>query len=207
MQGFCFKLSTTNYIIPCKGWCYHPKHLTNLEGMGKNYINAVTKFANEKLKDISNINEKIILMKLLSFAIQKGEIKQYITCTKIYLANLIGKKEVANQVKNKKVSRIAQKLIDKGYLESVKLTHIKIDGKTLTTSKWIFGAKSMEILEKMVAEKAPPKKIIKKETIPLFVAATPPKAVAKTNDNENNELSITERRKLMYKEILKNEGN
>ena len=146
--------------------------------MGKNYINSVVKFANDNLSDISNANESIILMKLLSFAIQGGEIKQYVNCTKIYLANLIGKNEVANQVKNKKVSRIAQKLIDKGYLETAERTHIKYNGKTLTTTKWIFGSKSIEILEKMVNQKAPPKGVIKNKTIPSTKATTPKKAVA-----------------------------
>lgn len=175
--------------------------------MDKNYINAVTKFANENLKDISNANEKIILMKLLSFALNDGEIRQYITCTKIYLANLIGNNEVANQVKNKKVSRIAQKLIDKGYLESVNLTHIKYKGKTLTTTKWVFGAKSIEILEKMVNQKTPPKSSKKQKTIPSFEIDTTTKSVKISNDNKDNELSLTERRKIMYKEIFKNEGN
>lgn len=146
--------------------------------MDKNYINAVTKFANENLKDISNANEKIILMKLLSFALNDGEIRQYITCTKIYLANLIGNNEVANQVKNKKVSRIAQKLIDKGYLESVNLTHVKYEEKTLTTTKWVFGAKSIEILEKMVNQKAPKKVTKKKKTTHSTKLAMPKKAVA-----------------------------
>ena len=175
--------------------------------MGKNYINSVVKFANENLSDISNANEKIILMKLLSFALQGGEIKQYVTCTKVYLANLIGKKEVANQVKNKKVNRIAQKLIDKGYLESVTLTHIKYNEKTLTTTKWEFGAKAMEILEKMVNQKAPPKGVIKNKTIPSFEIEPTTKAVKIENDNKNNELSLTEKRKLIYKEIFKNEAN
>ena len=191
------------------GWLHTtPNTQLNLEGMDKNYINAVTKFANENLNDISNANEKIILMKLLSFALNDGEIRQYITCTKIYLANLIGNNEVANQVKNKKVSRIAQKLIDKGYLDSVNLTHIKYKGKTLTTTKWVFGSKSIEILEKMVNQKAPPKKGAKKnKTIPSFEIETTTKAVKIENDNKDNDLSLTERRKIMYKEIFKNEGN
>lgn len=175
--------------------------------MGKNYINAVTKFANENLKDISNINESIILMKLLSFAIQKGEIKQYVTCTKMYLANLIGNKNITNANKNKKINRIAQKLIDKGYLESVNLTHIKYEGKTLTTTKWVFGAKSISILEEMLNQKTPPKGVIKKKTIPSFEIEPTTKAVKISNDNENSELSLTEKRKLIYKEIFKNEGN
>lgn len=184
-----------------------PNTQLNLEGMDKNYINAVTKFANENLNDISNANEKIILMKLLSFALKDGEIQKSVTCTKVYLANLIGSNEVANQVKNKKISRIAQKLIDKGYLESVNLTHIKYEEKTLTTTKWVFGAKSIEILEKMVNQKAPPKSAKKKETIPSFEIETTTKAVKIENDNKDNELSLTEKRKIMYKEIFKNEGN
>ena len=152
--------------------------------MNNNYINSVIKFSFENLSDISNANEKIILMKLLSFALQGGEIKQYVTCTKVYLANLIGNKEITNANKNKKVSRIAQKLIDKGYLESVNLTHIKYEGKTLTTTKWVFGSKAIEILEKMVNEKAPPKSAKKEKTIPSFVAATPKKAVAKSNEKK-----------------------
>lgn len=175
--------------------------------MKNNYINSVIKFSFENLSDISNANEKIILMKLLSFALQGGEIKQYVNCTKVYLANLIGKKEVANQVKNKKVNRIAQKLIDKGYLKSINLTHIKYKGKTLTTTKWVFGSKSIEILEKMVNQKAPPKSVKKKQTIPSFEIEPTTKAVKIENDNKNKELSLTERRKLIYKEIFKNEGN
>lgn len=175
--------------------------------MNNNYINSVIKFANDNLNDISNANEKNILMKLLSFAVNKGKIHTFVTCNKNSLADIIGNKNITNQGKIQKVNRIAKKLIDKGYLKSINLTHIKYEGKTLSTTKWVFGTKSMEILEKMLNQKAPPKKIIKKETIPSFVAATPPKAVAKTNDNENSELSLTERRKLMYKEILKNEGN
>lgn len=145
--------------------------------MTNNYINSVIKFSSENLKDISNANEKIILMKLLSFALNDGEIKQYVTCTKVYLANLIGNKEITNANKNKKVSRIAQKLIDKGYLDSVNLTYIKYEEKTLTTSKWVFGKKSMEILEKMINQKTPPKSA-KKQTTPSTKAATPKKAVA-----------------------------
>ena len=176
--------------------------------MNNNYINSVIKFANDNLNDISNANEKNILMKLLSFAISKGKIHTFVTCNKNSLADIIGNKNITNQGKIQKVNRIAQKLIDKGYLESVNLTHIKYNGKTLTTSKWVFGSKSIEILEKMANEKAPPKKSAKKtQTIPSFVAATLSKAVAKKNDNENSELSLTEKRKLMYKEIFKNEAN
>lgn len=190
------------------GWLHTtPNTQLNLEGMTNNYINSVIKFSSENLKDISNANEKIILMKLLSFALNDGEIKQYVTCTKVYLANLIGNKEITNANKNKKVSRIAQKLIDKGYLDSVNLTHIKYEEKTLTTTKWVFGAKSIEILEKMVNQKAPPKSAKKKETIPSFEIETTTKAVKIENDNKDNELSLTEKRKIMYKEIFKNEGN
>lgn len=176
--------------------------------MNNNYINSVIKFANDNLNDISNANEKNILMKLLSFAVNKGKIHTFITCNKNSLADIIGNKNITNQGKIQKVSRIAQKLIDKGYIERAERTHIKYNEKTLTTTKWVFGTKAMEILEKMVAEKAPPKKSAKKEkTIPLFVAATPKKAVAKTNNNKDSELSLTEKRKLIYKEIFKNEGN
>lgn len=176
--------------------------------MDKNYINAVIKFSSENLKDISNANESIILMKLLSFALNDGEIKQYITCTKVYLANLIGNKEITNANKNKKVSRIAQKLIDKGYLESSERTHVKYKGKTLTTTKWVFGAKSLSILENMVNQKAPPQKVTKKrKTIPSFEIEPTTKAVKIENDNKDNELSLTEKRKIMYKEIFKNEEN
>lgn len=175
--------------------------------MSNNYINSVIKFSNENLSDISNANEKIILMKLLSFALKGGEIKQYVTCTKVHLANLIGNGKITNANKNKKISRIAQKLIDKGYLQSVNLTHIKYEGKTLTTTKWVFGGKSMDILEKMVTQKAPPKGVIKNKTIPSFEIEPTTKAVKIENDNKNNELSLTEKRKLIYKEIFKNEAN
>lgn len=157
--------------------------------MTNNYINSVIKFSDDNFADISSANEKIILMKLLSFALNDGEIKRYVTCTKVYLANLIGSNEVANQVKNKKISRIAKKLIDKGYLDSVNLTHIKIDGKTLTTTKWLFGAKSIEILDKMINQKTPPKGAKKKKTTPSTKVATPKKAVAsKVEKKENNPL-------------------
>lgn len=158
--------------------------------MTNNYVNSVIKFSNENLSDISNANESIILMKLLSFAIQGGEIKQYVNCTKVYLANLIGNNEVANQVKNKKVNRIAQKLIDKGYLESINLTHIKIDGKTLTTTKWVFGSKSMEILEKMANQKTAPKGTKKIKTIQSTKVATPMKAVANDVEKKASKVAV-----------------
>ena len=146
-------------------------------------------------------------MKLLSFAISKGKIHTFVTCNKNSLADIIGKKNITNQGKIQKVSRIAQKLIDKGYLETAERTHIKYNGKTLTTTKWVFGSKSISILEEMLNQKAPPKKIIKKETTPSFEIKPTTKAVKIENDNKNKELSLTEKRKLMYKEILKNEAN
>ena len=175
--------------------------------MNNNYINAVIKFANDNLNDISNSNEKNILMKLLSFAINKGKIHTFVTCNKNTLADIIGNKNITNQGKIQKISRIAKKLIDKGYLESVNLTHIKYKGKTITTTKWVFGAKSIEILEKMVNQKAPPKGAKKKKTIPSFEIEPTTKAVKIENDNKDNELSLTEKRKIMYKEIFKNEEN
>ena len=158
--------------------------------MGKNYINSVVKFANDNLSDISNANESIILMKLLSFAIQGGENKQYITCTKIYLANLIGNENITNANKNKKINRIAQKLIDKGYLESVNLTHIKYEGKTLTTTKWVFGAKSISILEEMLNQKTTPKGIKKTKTIQSTKVATPIKAVANDVEKKASKVAV-----------------
>ena len=147
-------------------------------------------------------------MKLLSFAINKGKIHTFVTCNKNSLADIIGNKNITNQGKIQKVSRIAQKLIDKGYWESSEKTHIKYKGKTLTTTKWVFGAKSLSILENMVNQKAPPQKVTKKiKTIPSFEIEPTTKAVKIENDNKDNELSLTERRKIMYKEIFKNEGN
>ena len=146
-------------------------------------------------------------MKLLSFAISKGKIHTFVTCNKNTLADIIGNKNITNQGKIQKVSRIAQKLIDKGYLESSERTHIKYKGKTLTTTKWVFGAKSIEILEKMINQKAPPKCAKKNKTIPSFEIEPTTKAVKIENDNKDNELSLTEKRKIMYKEIFKNEGN
>lgn len=157
--------------------------------MNNNYINAVIKFANDNLNDISNSNEKNILMKLLSFAINKGKIHTFVTCNKNTLADIIGNRNITNQGKIQKISRIAQKLIDKGYLESSERTHIKYKEKTLTTTKWVFGAKSIEILEKMANQKAPPKSAKKTKTIPSTKAATPKKAVAsKVERKENNPL-------------------
>ena len=180
------------------GWLHTtPCTQLNLEGMGKNYINSVIKFSSENLKDISNANESIILMKLLSFALNDGEIQKSVTCTKVYLANLIGSNEVANQVKNKKISRIAQKLIDKGYLKSVNLTHIKYKGKTLTTTKWVFGAKSIEILEKMLNQKAPPKSAKKKKTTPSTKAATPKKAVANEVEKKTTKVAAKKNKPLV----------
>lgn len=175
--------------------------------MNNNYINSVIKFANDNLNDISNANEKNILMKLLTFAISKGKIHTFVTCNKNTLADIIGNKNITNQGKIQKVSRISQKLIDKGYLESAERTHIKYNEKTLTTTKWVFAAKSMDILEKMVNEKAPPKGAKKEKTIPSFEIEPTTKAVKIENDKKDKELSLTERRKLMYKEIFKNEGN
>lgn len=175
--------------------------------MNNNYINSVIKFANDNLNDISNVNEKNILMKLLSFAVNKGKIHTFVTCNKNTLADIIGNKNITNQGKIQKVSKIAQKLKDKGYLESAGRTHIKYNEKTLTTTKWVFGRKSIEILEKMVNQKAPPKGVIKKQTIPSFEIEPTTKAVKIENDNKNSELSLTERRKIIYKEIFKNEGN
>ena len=165
--------------------------------MNNNYINSVIKFANDNLNDISNANEKNILMKLLSFAIKKGKIHTFVTCNKNALADIIGNKNITNQGKIQKVSKIAKKLIDKGYLETAERTHIKYNGKTLTTTKWVFGAKSIEILEKMFNEKAPPKSVIKKETISSFVAATPPKAVAKANEKKTTKVAVNENNPLI----------